>query len=489
MLSLLHLALAGLMCLGVQSVPFSSNTSDAGISAAHPRIFVITDISNEPDDQESLVRLLVHSDLYSIEGISTTTSYWLNDTTYPEHVLDVINGYANVTSNLNAHTEGTFPSASHLRSVVKAGSSTYGLAALKNGTLSDGAKLLVDSVNKSNETLHVLLWGGANVLAEALNHVNRTGSKQDLDTFVSRLWVYSISDQDDAGPWIRNNFPSIPYIASIHGFNSYNTAAWTGISGETLYGFDAGGPDTSLVNDDYIRQHFQIGPLGAKYPNRAYIMEGDSPSLLSIMPNGLNYPSNPEFGGWGGRYILSDISGASHHYADTIDRVTGISGNMLVSNHATVWRWRSAYQNEMSARMQWTLSSNYSSAVHPPKVSLNGTTGTEPYPLSVKPEQVVTLDASKSVNPDSNSSTSLTFEWMHYKEVTASNAYDVNTAVPQLNFTCLNQDCSSVQTTMPNQTLACPKSNCQTYHVILSVKGQSSTPITRYRRVIFEIEE
>lgn len=483
-----HLALVILLCMGVQSAPMAIDATNSSTSASYPRIFVVTDISNEPDDQMSLVRLLVHSDILSIQGISTTTSYWLNDTTYPEHILDVIDGYENVTTNLNAHTESTFPSADSLRSVVRAGHSVYGLAALKNGTLSTGAELLISAAGNSNETLHVLLWGGANVLAEALDHVNRTGSQQDLDTLVSRLHVYSISDQDDAGPWIRKNFPQIPYIASVHGFNMYNNAAWTGISGDLLYAFDAGGPDSTLVDDTYIRNNFQIGPLGAKYPDRAFIMEGDSPSLLSVIPNGLNVPARPEFGGWGGRYILSDISGASNHYADTIDRVVGVSGNTLVSNHATIWRWRSAYQNEMSARMQWTLSSNYSSAVHPPKISLNGTTGTAPYSLSVRPEQSIILNASSTIDPDSNSSSTLTFEWMHYKDITASNQYNANAQIPQLNFTCLNQACSTIQTKMPAESLACPDTGCQTYHVILSVKGQSATPITRYRRIVLEIQ-
>ncbi|KAI4848569.1 DUF1593-domain-containing protein [Aureobasidium sp. EXF-8845] len=356
------------------------------------------------------------------------TSYWLNDTTYPEHILDVIDGYENFTTNLSAHTEGTFPSTDSLRSVVRAGHSTNGLAAPKNGTLSTGAELLISTAGNSNETLHVLPWVGANVLAEVLDHVNCTTSEEELRTLLGRLHVYSISDQDDAGPWIRKHFPQIPYIASIHGSNI----------GDLLYAFDTGGPDSTLVGDTYIRNNSQIGPLGAKYPDRAFIMEGDSPSLLSVIFNGLNVPSHPGFGGWGGCYILSDISGASNHYADTIDRVVGVSGNTLVSNHATIWRWRSAYQNEMSARMQWTLSSNYSSAVHPPKVSLNGTTGTEPYSLSVQPAQSIVLNVLNTIDPDSNSISTLTFEWMHQKDITAINQYNADAQIQQLNFTCLN---------------------------------------------------
>ncbi len=46
-----------------------------------PRVIVLTDISNEPDDEESLVRFLVYSNEYDVEGLIATTSVWLRDTT------------------------------------------------------------------------------------------------------------------------------------------------------------------------------------------------------------------------------------------------------------------------------------------------------------------------------------------------------------------------------------------------------------------------
>uniref|UniRef100_UPI0025B9E2B5 nucleoside hydrolase-like domain-containing protein n=1 Tax=Cecembia sp. TaxID=1898110 RepID=UPI0025B9E2B5 len=33
------------------------------------RVFVLTDITNEPDDQQSLVRFLVYANEYDIEGL------------------------------------------------------------------------------------------------------------------------------------------------------------------------------------------------------------------------------------------------------------------------------------------------------------------------------------------------------------------------------------------------------------------------------------
>jgi hypothetical protein len=48
-----------------------------------PRLIVLTDLSNEPDDEESFVRLLVYSDQFDIEGLVATTSNWLKRRPHP----------------------------------------------------------------------------------------------------------------------------------------------------------------------------------------------------------------------------------------------------------------------------------------------------------------------------------------------------------------------------------------------------------------------
>ena len=42
-----------------------------------PRLFVLTDIENEPDDAQSMVRLMTYSNQLEIEGLVATTSCWL----------------------------------------------------------------------------------------------------------------------------------------------------------------------------------------------------------------------------------------------------------------------------------------------------------------------------------------------------------------------------------------------------------------------------
>ncbi len=42
----------------------------SGADQSKQRVFVLTDISNEPDDEESMVRFLVYSNEYDVEVIT-----------------------------------------------------------------------------------------------------------------------------------------------------------------------------------------------------------------------------------------------------------------------------------------------------------------------------------------------------------------------------------------------------------------------------------
>ena len=51
---------------------------------AKPRVVVMTDIANEPDDQMSMVRFLVYSNQFDVEGLVATTSTWMRNTVRPD---------------------------------------------------------------------------------------------------------------------------------------------------------------------------------------------------------------------------------------------------------------------------------------------------------------------------------------------------------------------------------------------------------------------
>ncbi|KAF2114011.1 hypothetical protein BDV96DRAFT_600754 [Lophiotrema nucula] len=192
----------------------------------------------------------------------------------------------------------------------------------------------------------------------------------DLRTFTSKIRAYSLSDQNDTGIWIRRNFPAMQYVASRHGFNQYPVAAWLGISSPSV---DVGGPDTEIISQEWLTANIQIGPLGEKYPDVLYIMEGDSPTLLYNIPNGLGDPEHPSWGSCGGRYTPNPLDGDAQ-YGDAVDVVQGLNGQTFTSNQATIWRWRDAFQHEFAARIQWTLAPDgpESNTSHPPIVVVNG---------------------------------------------------------------------------------------------------------------------
>lgn len=200
-----------------------------------PQIFVMSDISNEPDDTQSFIRLLLHSDQYNITGMAASTSYWLNSTTTPGEILNLTKAYGEVVDNLNIHSEGQFPTEEYLTSIVSSGHPVYGTAAIGK-QLSSGAERLIEVLDGmgDNEILHCQAWGGVNILGEVLAHIRNTRTQHDQDKFYNKIRVYTISDQDNAGMWIRLNFPQIPYIASIHAWNQYSRSTWVGISSDVV---------------------------------------------------------------------------------------------------------------------------------------------------------------------------------------------------------------------------------------------------------------
>src|SRR4051812_30365958 len=70
--------IAMLLLLGLPAC--SQTASVAAQAELKPRIIVLTDIAPitvEPDDMESMIRLLSHADLFEIEGLVATTG-WSN---------------------------------------------------------------------------------------------------------------------------------------------------------------------------------------------------------------------------------------------------------------------------------------------------------------------------------------------------------------------------------------------------------------------------
>ncbi|KAI8713670.1 hypothetical protein NCS52_01311900 [Fusarium sp. LHS14.1] len=459
-----------------------------------PRVFILSDISNEPDDAESLVRYLLYSNQFETEGLVATTSTWMKEKVHPEDMHAIIDAYSAVVDNLNNHTHPGFlyPSTKHWRSIIKAGTPAYGLEGVgEDRPLSEGGQLLLDRIiARFDEPLWVLIWGGSCELAQVLVKIRSTFPSEEAAALRAKLRVYAISDQDDTGAWIRANFPDLFYISSVHAWNQYSMATWSGISGERYFGFDQDGPDFTKVSKEWIRENIQLGPLGSAYPDYAYIAEGDTPSFLYLIQNGLGVPEHPESGSWGGRYQLTN-TGHNHssHYGDVIDIVVGQDGKTYTSNQATIWRWRDAYQNDFAARIQWTLSPSLSAANHHPVIIINGSSEVGPLFVDVKASGSLILDANGSYDPDGDT---LEFRWWQYREPSASQ-WPILLEVAELSIEGKDSQGKVVQIRVPplrrqgDQMLPTTAKEGQLLHVILEVTDSGSPRLTSYRRVIIRV--
>ncbi|HRZ56572.1 MAG TPA: DUF1593 domain-containing protein, partial [Candidatus Paceibacterota bacterium] len=377
------------------------------------------------------------------------------------------------------------PSVDSLRKVTAVGQSAYGLAAMGRGKSTPGSRLLLAAADKTDERpLWVSIWGGANTLAQALFDARQERAPEAIKSLVARLRVYTISDQDDSGPWLRREFPSLFYIVSPSGadWKEYWRATWTGISGDRHY---KNGPSHKfhLVENPWLEENIikNHGPLGALYPRLEYIMEGDTPSFLGLINNGLGWHMNPAYGGWGGRYALYHAYGETRpiwtNNQDSRDTVTADNGQTQCTDMATIWRWRENFQHDFAARMEWCVAEDYQKANHNPIAVLNGDSTKRVLDITAKPGESVTLSAEGTRDPDGDA---IETRWWIYPE--ASTVRDARGH--QFPSNVALSDVSGLTTRLTAPAVQQPA----TIHIILEVQDRGTPRLWSYRRAIVTIK-
>jgi hypothetical protein len=446
-------------------------TDKNSATVSKPRLIVLTDMGNEPDDLESMVRLLLYANDLDIEALVATTSTWLRDKVNREMIVERVRAYSEVLPNLRVHANG-YPDADVLLKRVHSGSPVYGMSGVGGGKDTEASRAIIAAVDKPDpRPLWVTVWGGVADLAQALWTVRATRSPAEVEKFVAKLRVYSISDQDDAGPWARGNFPKLFWIVSVHAFSQYGLAAWPGISA------DVPGADPAPVSKQWLAENIQSkGPLGKLYPTPQYIMEGDTPSFLYLIPTGLGDPGHPDWGSWGGRY--DQLASQVGLWGDVQDTVIGIDGKPITANKATVWRWRSAFQNDFAARMSWTVAPKFAAANHPPQLVLNGIAGDAPVLISACIGQPVRLSARGARDPDGQS---LKLRWWQYNEATGLFSLDARLEQSE------GPDTSVIVTSRAGAPPNYAFPDLVPTHVILEATDNGTPALTRYRRAVISV--
>ena len=438
-----------------------------------PRIVVLTDIAPgniEPDDMESMVRLMTYADQYEIEALITTTGW--NCDPYPTSWADslhrVINAYELDVWNLMKRSEqtefkpltneqgqqtlGYWPSPDYLRSRVAMGSQRSGIGVIGKDNDTPGSELIIRLVDEEDaRPLWITCWGGGNTLAQAIWKVQQERSPEELKAFLNKLRVYTITDQDmvyamrmdraySSHQWMRREFADdLLFI--------WDESAW--LSQNAL---------GSRNWDKYAARIQGRANLGKAYPTYKWGVEGDTPSYLNVMPNGLHDPSRPEQIGWAGcfrRGICPDSLTVA--WTNCNQPMKGISRKYEERFYPDTF-------DDFAARMDWAADGKGN---RNPVISLNGTVNYMPEYISVNAGSVVKADLSESYDPDGDD---VEFTWWTQKD--AGN-YDGE---------------PSVETSGSVASIHVPADAAGTeIHLICEARDNGKPSLVSYRRIVLTI--
>ena len=440
-----------------------------------PRLVVCTDIAPadvEPDDMESMVRLMAYADCFEIEALITSVGW--NCDPYPlewqQYLFRVITAYAKDVPNLmrrsgqkkhlslkkeNGQQElGYWPSAEYITSRAVMGSMYGGIKAIGERNDSPGSELLIRLADEEDpRPIYVAAWGGANTLAQAIWRVKQTRSADEVKNFVRKFRLFTITDQDmqysmrmnraySSHMWLRKDFQDdLQFI--------WDEGAWQ---------------EQCELGKQHWAQHQQLiqghGALGKEYPNYKWGVEGDTPSFLYVMPHGLNAPEDPHQCGWAGyheRGLCADSLTTA--WTSWQEPVRSIS----------VGYKRRFYPDELNdfcARMQWAAEGRGNLN---PYIVLSNDTITITVPQQVKKGTMIplSLDASKSFDPDGDG---LRFLWWQQ---------------PEIGTTKVTID----QTDQSIATIRIPADiKGDTIHLICEVHDDGPFHLVAYRRIIIAIK-
>lgn len=439
-----------------------------------PRLVVCTDIAPahiEPDDMESVIHLLAYADCFEIEALITSVGW--NCDPYPtewhQYLTRAIEAYRKDVINLRARSGqkdflpleienakqqmGYWPSADYLSQRAMMGSINGGIKAIGNDNDSPGSEMLIQLADEDDpRPIYVAAWGGANTLAQAIWRVKQSRSEEETKKFINKFRIYTITDQD---------------MDYNHRMNrAYSSHMWLRkeFANELQFVWDEGtwqeqcelGKRAWQQHKERIQGH---GAMGSEYPTYKWGVEGDTPSFLYLIPNGLNDPEDPKQAGWAGyheRGISPDsLTTAWNSWQEPIRSIS----------IAYKQRFYPDELNDLIARIEWAEKGNGNKN---PIVIVNGQAGLEPIYIKAHVNDVIRLNASQSYDPDKEK---LSFSWWQQPEIGG-------------------QQLSIEDTLQPMASVKIPSSaNGKVFHLICEVHDDGPYHLVAYRRVIISIAE
>lgn len=450
------------------------------VSCAHPtanekpRVIVTSD--GEIDDQCSMIRFLLYTNEWDVEGIVTSSSQyhwqghnWAGD----DWIEPDLEAFAEVYPNLLKHDAG-YPTPGYLRERVFLGN-VRAEGEMEEVTAGSQhiVKVLLDETD--DRPIWLQAWGGMNTIARALKTIEEERPEK-MASVASKIrfffiWEQDVTYQEYIRPhWGKHNIPTI--ISDQFEAIAYR---WPRVQPEEMQKYFSG----AWMKKNILEDH---GPLCAGYKaleNGDFRSEGDSPAFLHTIATGLRNLENPGWGGWGGRYTrvrentwLDPVPVPGYEYPE--GRWYGSTGwgrNSLREGTTTtaeqrreyfkpMWRWTDVMQNDFASRADWCVKS-YEDANHPPVVVLGHAAD-----LTVRPGAIVELSARGTSDPDGDE---LTYRWWQYREAGSyKRAVEIRGADTQDAAFAVPEDAGAGET----------------IHLVCEVTDHGTPPLTRYQRVV-----
>ncbi|MFM2362619.1 MAG: hypothetical protein RLZZ316_1521 [Bacteroidota bacterium] len=437
-----------------------------------PRVIAMTD--GEVDDRCSMVRLLLHTNDIELLGIIQTNSVYQRKGWVADKWLDKqVDAYEQIYPNLVIH-DPNYPRPDVLRSKLFVGDndSAHITVDFNSPARIPGQKPAIDPsawndtegsdkivkilLEKDPRKVHIQAWGGGNTAAKAFYKLKAQYPKE-YKRAVSKVVMYNIWYQDGAGSYIEQNHPEVTMLLSHHfsGTWDYNSQVYT---------------------HEFITNYVKSTPLGKLYP-QDYISEGDNPSFLYSLSNGLRSDENPTYGGWGGRFYK--IPGFQNVYRD--------------ADKGSYVQWIETANRDFAMRLKWSITPKYEGANHKPKIKLGVSRD-----ITVKSGEFVKLKAAIT----DNDSTDYQEAWLKVKELFEQQGRDFEWFKNMMsrrpktsalwwqykdagtyngNIDLGYNQKEEVQFKAPNVKEKC------TVHFILEAKDNGSPALTSYERVIITI--
>ena len=322
--------------------------NDVAFPSERPRLAVLTDIGGDPDDQQSLIRLMLYANELEIELLVASSAGTLGElkkaVARVDLITEIVDAYGQVLPHLRQHAEG-WPEAAQLRSRIVSGNPQRGREFIGESHDTAASQALIEQIDGSAPEwpLNISIWGGQTDFAQALWRVKHDRGSAELAKFVKRFRVYDINDQDLLADWMRSEFPGMFYIlATKPAGRDKRDGVYRGMY---LTG------DLSTTSRSWVENNIRsTGPLGVLYPTRTWtdpnphgcLKEGDTPAWFFFLPRGGNDPADPTKPGWGGQFTRE----ADGWYRDLPFREN-------FDPRTTVSRWRPDFQRDFAERMSW----------------------------------------------------------------------------------------------------------------------------------------